>query len=109
MSQDNAPEADHIIAEDNTQPSDNARNHTEALNEVSTQTKDEAAPSTQPLPKDKTALKAELMHRILNQEQIKTEEAEARSKVTDDEGEVLYTFHRRKIVRISEYLVVKKS
>ncbi|OQD71391.1 hypothetical protein PENPOL_c001G05003 [Penicillium polonicum] len=109
MNQDNAPEAGHIIAEDDTQPSDNARNHTEALNVVRTQTKDEAAPSTKPLSKDKAALKAELMHRILNHEQIKAEEAEARSKVTDDEGEVLYTFHRRKIVRISEYLVVKKA
>ncbi|KAJ5978308.1 hypothetical protein N7501_001650 [Penicillium viridicatum] len=55
MNQDNAPEAGHIIAEDNTQPSDNARNHTEALNEVRTRTKDEAAPSTKPLPKDKAA------------------------------------------------------
>lgn len=80
MNQDNAPEAGHIIAEDNTQPSDNARNHTEALNEVRTQTKNEAAPSTKHLPKDKAALKAELMHRILNHEQIKAEEAEARSK-----------------------------
>ncbi|CAG8898220.1 unnamed protein product [Penicillium egyptiacum] len=111
MDQDNATEAEHIIAEDNTERSDNARNHTEAVNEVRTQTKDEAAPSTKPLSKDKAALKAELMHRILNQKKkkIKAEEAEARSKVRDDEGEVLYTFHRRKIVRISEYLVVKKA
>ncbi|CAG7944718.1 unnamed protein product [Penicillium nalgiovense] len=69
MNQDNAPEADQIIAEDNTQPSDNARYHTEALDEV----------------------------------------RNARSKVRDDEGEVLHTFHRRKIVRISENLVVKKA
>ncbi|KAJ5476771.1 hypothetical protein N7475_002500 [Penicillium sp. IBT 31633x] len=109
MTQDSAPEAGHIITEDNTQPSDNARNHTEALNGVRIQTKDEAAPTTKALSKDKAALKADLMHRILNHEQIKAEEAEARSKVTDDEGEVLYTFHRRKIVRISEHLVVKNA
>ena len=107
MTQDDAPEASH--PEDSNQPSDNARNHPEALNEVRTQTKDQAAPSTKPLPKDKAALKAELMHRILNQEQIKAEEAEARAKLTDDEGEILYAFHRRRIVRISEYLVVKKA
>lgn len=72
MNQENAPEADHIIAEDNNQTSDNARYHTEALNEVRTQTKDEAAPqplpkdkaapTTKALSKDKAALKAELMH-----------------------------------------------
>ncbi|KAJ5446741.1 hypothetical protein N7445_001562 [Penicillium cf. griseofulvum] len=50
MNQDNAPEADHIIAEDNTQPSDNPGDHTEALDEVRTQTKDEDAPTTEPPP-----------------------------------------------------------
>ncbi|KAJ5193778.1 hypothetical protein N7472_006244 [Penicillium cf. griseofulvum] len=77
MNQDNAPEADHIIAEDNTQPSDNPGDHTEALDEVRTQTKDEDAPTTEPPPlsKERAALTAELMHQILNQEQIKAEEA----------------------------------
>lgn len=49
------------------------------------------------------------MHEFLNFEQIKAEEAEARAKVRDEEGEVLHTFHNRKIVRISEDLVVKKA
>jgi serine/threonine protein kinase len=109
MDQDDAPEADHITAEDNTQPNDDSRNHTEALDEVKTQTKDEAAPSAKPLSKEKAALKAELLYRINNHAQIKAEEAEARVNVRDDEGEVIYTFHRRKIVRISENLVVKKA
>ena len=49
------------------------------------------------------------MHRILNQDQVRAEKAEARSKIRDDEGEVICTFHRRKIVQISEHLVVKKA
>lgn len=52
---------------------------------------------------------ARLRYKLMNWDEIKADEAEARAKVRDDEGEVIHTFHRRKIVRISEDLVVKKA
>ncbi|KAJ5587983.1 uncharacterized protein N7459_003748 [Penicillium hispanicum] len=90
-------------------PSDQPQIHTQLPTEVGARVKVEAPPKNQPLDKDKAVLKAKLMHQYLNFHQIQAEEAEARAKVRDEEGEVLYTFHGRKIVRISENLVVKKA
>jgi predicted thioesterase len=45
----------------------------------------------------------------LNIDKIETEKAEAKTKVRDEEGEVIHTCHTRKIVRRSENLVVKKA
>lgn len=57
----------------------------------------------------KATLHAQLVYKILNHREIKAKEEEARAKVRDDEGEVLYSLRSRKIVQISEDLVVKKA
>lgn len=109
MNKSKAAEADEVITKDHAEQSGKSRDRNEAPKEVGTEMKDEAAQNNKPPAKDKAALKAKLMHEFLNSKQIKAEEAEARAKVRDEEGEVLHTFHNRKIVRISEDLVVKKA
>lgn len=108
MNTDRATEAAEVSAADNVKQSNEPRNNDEPSKEVRTEMKEEVAQKNKLPAADKAALKAKLMHSILNSDQIKAEEAEARAKVRDEEGEVLHVFHNRKIVRISDNLVVKK-
>lgn len=106
-------EKNDVSTTDNGERSGESGGQNENLNDVKKETRDEAAqyqdPSAEAKAKQKADLAAKLMYEFLNYDKIKAEEAEARARVRDDEGEVLYTFHSRKIVRISEDLVVKKA
>lgn len=101
------------LSQDNTQKSSESKSQIECLKEGETVTGDGAAQENDPVAEEnakrRTELAAKLKYKLLNWDKIKAEEAEARAKVRDDEGEVIYNLHRRKIVRISEDLVVKKA